>query len=57
MAGILKRLSRDLRHTSAGMPDLVVWNTDTKRVKVSEGQLYRQVLLPPHISPSWGRCF
>lgn len=35
VAGILERLIRDLRHTTGGMPDLVVWNTRTKKVKVS----------------------
>ncbi|KAI0225959.1 Fanconi-associated nuclease 1 [Lamellibrachia satsuma] len=36
VAGILERLIRDLRHTTGGMPDLVVWNTRTKKVKLVE---------------------
>ena len=34
LAGILARIVRDPRHTTGGMPDLVVWNPQTGVVKV-----------------------
>lgn len=36
LAGVLKRLCEDVRHCSAGMPDLLVWNTETKMFKIVE---------------------
>ncbi len=35
LAGIFERLAKNMRHVRGGVPDLVVWNTDTKKVRVS----------------------
>ncbi len=34
LAGIFERLAHDRRHTTGGVPDLVVWNTETGQFKV-----------------------
>ena len=34
LAGIFERLGKDLRHTRSGLPDLVVWNPQTHKVRV-----------------------
>jgi hypothetical protein len=35
MAGVFKRILKDPRNTSSGMPDLVVWNKTEKTFRVS----------------------
>ncbi|XP_064620934.1 fanconi-associated nuclease 1-like [Lineus longissimus] len=36
MSGVFKRIIRDPRHTSSGMPDLVVWNTTDNTFRLVE---------------------
>uniref|UniRef100_UPI00358E825A fanconi-associated nuclease 1 n=1 Tax=Myxine glutinosa TaxID=7769 RepID=UPI00358E825A len=36
LAGICRRLARDLRHCRAGLPDLVVWNSKSRKCKLIE---------------------
>lgn len=36
LSGVFRRLSRDLRHCRAGLPDLVVWRTHTEHFKLVE---------------------
>ncbi|KAM4661582.1 fanconi-associated nuclease 1 [Amazona ochrocephala] len=36
LSGVFQRLSRDLRHCRAGLPDLVVWSTHTQQFKLVE---------------------
>ncbi|NWX02427.1 FAN1 nuclease, partial [Caloenas nicobarica] len=36
LSGVFRRLSKDLRHCRGGLPDLVVWRTDTHHFKLVE---------------------
>ena len=35
LAGIFERMAKNMRYVRSGVPDLVVWNTETKQFKVS----------------------
>lgn len=35
LSGVCRRLAEDFRHCRGGLPDLVVWNSQTHRFKVS----------------------
>ncbi|NXL61806.1 FAN1 nuclease, partial [Chordeiles acutipennis] len=36
LSGVFRRLAKDLRHCRGGLPDLVVWRTDTNHFKLVE---------------------
>ncbi|XP_012826313.1 fanconi-associated nuclease 1 isoform X2 [Xenopus tropicalis] len=36
LSGVCKKMSRDIRHCKGGLPDLVVWNGQTKQYKLVE---------------------
>ncbi|XP_072551533.1 fanconi-associated nuclease 1 [Salminus brasiliensis] len=36
LSGVVLRMAKDYRHSRAGLPDLVVWNTSTKSYKLVE---------------------
>ncbi|XP_060115943.1 fanconi-associated nuclease 1 [Heteronotia binoei] len=46
LSGVCRRLSRDLRHCRAGLPDLVVWRTEDRRFKLVEVKGPRDRLSP-----------
>ncbi len=35
LAGIFDRMAKNMRHVRGGVPDLVVWNTESKKFRVS----------------------
>ena len=40
LSGIFERMVKNMRHVRSGIPDLVVWNTETKKFKVKKYLLY-----------------
>ena len=43
LSGIFERMAKNMRHVRSGIPDLVVWNTETKKFKVITFSYYTRL--------------